>query len=390
MSDFGLKPTGFIVKRTPVILAEINEGTKSVFGESFNVAPSSPQGQFNGIIASAFGEIWEQMSLIYGAFDPSAAQEVQLSRLVQLNGLERKDASSSTVTALFSGNNGTTIPKGFQVAVTGSNEIFITLADATIVAGTAEVAMESQKKGSIVAEAGTLVNIVNPRNGIVSVTNQLNAIVGQDVESDLRLRPRRDLSTSLPALGLMDTILANVLTLDNVLSAKLYENPTSSSAVGPNNPHGLPPHTIWLYCQGGDETQIANAIFVKYPPGVEARGSIVIEVPGREGIPVQIGFSRPVLQDIFVTINTNGSFSFPADGIEQIQKAILAYAKETFKIGTSVERTRLYTPINSIPGHSVQELFIGLTANPTGVVDIPIEFNELAQFLTINILVNVN
>lgn len=384
MSEHGLDKTGFTPKRLDTILDEINSDTKSIFGESLNVSPSSPDGQFNGVNAESRADLWELALAVYAAFDPKAAQGTALSRLVQLNGITRKAATFSTAVCTFTGINGTVIPVGFEVAVAGGGEIFKTVSSGTITAGLANIDMIAVNSGQIVAEAGTLTSIVSPLNGVVTVTNALSADVGANEETDIELRKRQTFSTQQASQYLIGTMYGAILKLDNVKSVFIHENDTPFT-----NSLGIPAHSFNAIVAGGDDNEIAETIRILKTPGVMSFGNTSVNVIDEQGITRVVKFSRPTLVDIYVTINTTETTQFPGDGVAQIQKAIIDYATENFLIGSTIERTRLYTPINSISGHVVQELFIGLAPNPTGTSDIPIAFNAIGQFLTTNIVVNV-
>ena len=78
---------------------------------------------------------------------------------------------------------------------------------------------------------------------------------------------------------------------------------------------------------------------------------------------------------------------FPADGITLIKNAIIEYARNNFQVGEDIIYSRLYTPINTVSGHQVNSLFIGTAPNPTGVVNIPINFDEVGNFESVNITI---
>jgi uncharacterized phage protein gp47/JayE len=85
---------------------------------------------------------------------------------------------------------------------------------------------------------------------------------------------------------------------------------------------------------------------------------------------------------------------FPGDGIDRIKQAIVDYAiggaaalgiddgfsQTGFPPGEAVIVSRLYTPINYIPGHRVTALTLGTSPSPVGTVDIPMVWNEYGSF----------
>jgi uncharacterized phage protein gp47/JayE len=58
-------------------------------------------------------------------------------------------------------------------------------------------------------------------------------------------------------------------------------------------------------------------------------------------------------------------------------------------IGDDVIYSRLYSPINAVPGFTVNSLKIGTAPSPTGVVNIPITFDHVATITADKITVTV-
>ncbi|MNG12202.1 hypothetical protein D3C84_957990 [compost metagenome] len=79
----------------------------------------------------------------------------------------------------------------------------------------------------------------------------------------------------------------------------------------------------------------------------------------------------------------------PGDAADQIKAAIISYADSNIGVGKDVIFSRMYTPINTVPGHQINSLFIGTTPSPVGTSNITIAFDELASFESANIVVNI-
>lgn len=386
MSDYGLTPLGFFPKKGDVILPEINDQTRAIFGENINLNPESPDGQINGILSEMIVNNWLLSQAVYQAFDPEAAQGIALQRLVLLNGLRVQQATYSTVTATFTGRPSTIIPAGFQVQALNNGPVFQTLADATItVFDTIDVAMQSVSTGPIQANAGQLTQLVTPIIGVASVNNTLAALPGRDQEDDVSLRIRRANSTEFSSTNIMDSLYSKLFAILNVFAIRIYENETSSTDF-----RGLPPHSFNVIIVGGDDQTIANAIWLTKPSGILPFGATAKTVLDSQGIAHQISFDRPTPVTIYIIINTNKDATlFPVDGPTQIKNNIVNYAIKNLSIGDTVQRVRLSGPANLVPGHSIQRIFIGLSPAPTGTADILLAFNQIANITAINITVNV-
>jgi Uncharacterized homolog of phage Mu protein gp47 len=91
-----------------------------------------------------------------------------------------------------------------------------------------------------------------------------------------------------------------------------------------------------------------------------------------------------------LSLNPEADEQFPGDGAEQVKQQIISYASNNIGVGDDVIWSRLFTPINNVPGHQIDSMFIGTSPAPTGTSNIVIDFNQLASFESINISVVVS
>jgi len=386
MAEYGITDDGFVRKRLDLLLQEINDAVRGVFGENINLTPQSPDGQINGIVAGSNADLWEIAEDAYNAFNPSAATGDTLSSLVQLNGITRLPATFSRATLTITGANGTNIPGGSLVTTSDTGETFATDVAVVIAGGTAEVTATCLVTGPVQAVAGTLTKIDNPITGWQTVTNAADATVGTDEETDAALRARRELSVQASAQAILDSIYAGIAEVPNVTQLTVLENDTDVVDV-----NGLPPHSFRAIVVGGDDDDIAAAIWSKKPAGIKSDGTTVVVVPDIQGFPHDIGFSRPTLVpiEVVVDISIYDPNEFPGTGEQQIKDAIVSYANANFLLGEDVIYSRLFTPINSVPGQQVNSLEIAAIPGPLGTANIPIAVGEISQFLDANITVSI-
>jgi len=391
MSDFGLTLEGFKRKRLDLLLQELNDEMKNIFGANFNVSPESPDGQVNGTISESNANLWEIAEDINTAFNPSSSTGNSLSNLVQFNGITRLLATGSIVVLTITGTQGTLVVEGSLVSTSDTKVQFSTDAEVTIpVSGSITVLATASVTGPIVALAGTITVIDSPITGWVSVTNVADAILGRDLETDAELRARREGSVARDAQAIVDAVFAEVSAVSGVTNVKVLENDTDT---GPDT-NGLPAHSMQAIVVGGSDADIAQAIFIKKTLGATPFGTTTVPVTDDQGIPHDISFSRPTTIPIFVIVNLTTFAGYPVDGDAQIQQAIIDYANgllvstRGFSLGDDVIHSELYTPINSIPGHTVDSLFIKISSPADQTADIAISLTEISQFLTANITVN--
>ena len=386
---FGLSPTGFLRKRLEDILAAKNAAVTDIFGPDINLTPQSPDGQINGTLSESDADLWELAEAVYNAFNPSAATGNALSALVQINGITRAEASPSTVSLDLTGINSTLIPSGSLVS-TASGIQYATDADATIAAGVAAVGGTAVVAAATVSLTGTITTIVNPIAGWATVDNSIDATVGTDEESDSALRIRRAQSVAFASQSLLESLFSAVANLDGIIQTVVLENDTNAT-----DGNGQPAHSVQVLVDGGDDTEIAEAIFNEKCVGITTVGSTSTVIIDNIGGPHTINFQRPTLVNINIVVNLTTDASYPGNGNDLIKQAIIDYAEGVLVegqrqgIGDDVINSRLYTPINSVGGHTVDSLFISVNPDvPVSSADIVIAFDGLAQFLSGNITIN--
>lgn len=381
----GLTPAGFDRKRLATIKTDIETRLKLAFGNNIDLTPQSRFGQFVGIMSEGIADEWESQENVYNSQYPNTAQGNQLSNVVAYNGIERQEATYSTVSAAtISGVDGTIIPSGSQVSVTATGKVFTTDAEATISGGIATVDFTAVETGSIEASAGTLVNIETPIFGWTSVTNTNAATIGLDRETDAELRVRRENSTSALGQNTVDALYARLLNIDGVTDALVYSNGTGTTV------SGIPAHRFLSVVEGGTDADVAQEIWINTPQGIDSFGTTPIIVTDSQGFSQTVLFTRPTIVPVYFKIDiTINASKFPGTGANDIKESVVNYGIANFGIYNDVIRTEFYTPINETPGIETMDLFMGLSSSPATTVNIPIAITELSSFLTSQVEVNI-
>lgn len=93
---YGVQPAGFVLKRLPEILAEIEESAREVFGPGVIQTAQSPLGQLNGLMASIVATAWEIGESTYQSYDPDQAEGVRLDQLGRIRLLDRMTGEAET------------------------------------------------------------------------------------------------------------------------------------------------------------------------------------------------------------------------------------------------------------------------------------------------------
>jgi len=389
MTDYGISDTGFKRKRLNTLLTELNAAVKNIYGENFNVSEESPGGQINGIISASNADLWELAEESYHAYDPDYASGKTLSSLVQLNGITRLVATKSRVELTITGVANTIIPTGSIVSTSDTNVNFITENEIVIASsGSINVFALAENDGVISASINTVTEIETPVTGWDSVTNATQAQIGTNDETDVELRSRRARSVSRTAQAQIDAIQANVMNVDGVSKAVVLENDTAVA-----NGNG-PAHSFHVIVIGGNDDEIAQQIWLSKPAGILAHGTTTVNVYDSQDVIHRVSFSRPVLIDVFVNVVVTKNNDYPEMGDELIKEAIVMYANgdlihgRGFSLSQDVILTRLYTAINYVNGHEINELKIGISAATLDTENLQIASATISNFTVENITVS--
>ena len=143
--------------------------------------------------------------------------------------------------------------------------------------------------GKITLPYNIVTRMVNNITGFTAVTNLLEPTYGRKRETDIELRQSYIAKSALRSNTMIESIIAELLNnVEDVESASGYENDMDVT-----DERGLPPHSIEIIVEGGDNTAIAKAIFRRKAGGIQTHGSVVVNVPGEYGDTIPVRFNRP-------------------------------------------------------------------------------------------------
>lgn len=393
---------GFISKTQNEYFSELQSELLAIDPE-WNLDPSTPDGLKAAKDAEIFGNLDEAVQAAYNSKDPASATGVDLDIICSLTGSQRSLGTPSSVTLTLSGVAGTVIPSGSLVDSGINTTQWAIDSSATIGAGgTVSATATCQTNGATEANPNTITRIVNTVGGWQSVTNPDVPTLGTDAQSDPSLRIERALSVGRSGNNQTDSMIGELFAVSGVRRVRVYEN--NKSAVDAN---GLPANSIAPIIDGGDNADIAKAIFIKKAAGCQlfAAGTAVTVNDVYDQYPsntATITFSRPIYVDQVINLTIFNDGTLPANVQDLIKTAVVEYAEGVllpsnigfnnrgYDIGQSVPVNQIATPINKIMGQYgysyIEDLAIqGVTAPVS-----PIAFNEIARFSAANINITVN
>jgi len=298
----------------------------------------------------------------------------------------------STLINNSSSDFNTSVINDVQVEITFS-DVFVRR-DATLTANMSFqkvqklINSECTEVGPVSQPAGTLDTVASPIIGWDSVSNPQEAALGRYRETDEELRIRFANSKELNARGTVDAIYSALLEVVGVEEVQVYENETNGV-----DALGLPAKSFSAVVLGGSSQQIAETIWQVKPAGIEAFGNTTVQINDSQGLPHDISFARPETVNVYIdiTISAFENQSIVSGVDELIIDALETYFLENYRVGDDVIYSRLYTPINSASsGYQIDSLTIGTSASPTGMTNIVIAYNEIAQLLRGNVNITIN
>lgn len=376
--------TGLSISSYAETLADYVTLWKNAISENVRTSAQSTWGQVFNIFSLSVAEQNELAEFIAQKFNIQTATGAALSELVLLAGIQRQESASSTVTLTCTANAaGATIPAGSLVKDPAGNIQWSTNSQVVVAASsTNTVTATAVETGPFEASAGTITQIDTPVFGWTSVTNLAAANVGQSEETDSALRLRYQTTVdgaSTVSDGARFAAVSDVSGVDAVVATS--NNGTATDA------NGVPPQHVYTIVDGGTNADVAEAIYDHTAAGIGWFGTTTVShTDTLSGQAYDVKFTRPSDVDIYVSVTVVPNEDFPTDGAEQIEAAIVAYIN-ALGLGDDVYHSRLYTPVNSVPGHTVTSLTLGFSPSPTGTADLAIDLDERAVTEVANITV---
>ena len=370
-------PNGFIVPASSVVLNGVIEDINTAFGGNLNPALDTPQGQLASSEAAIINEVNASFLFLTNQFDPAYASGRYQDALGRIYFLERNPAQPTTVQATCSGLEGVIIPVGALAIATDGNQYVCTEAGIIGNDGAVTLPFQCTVTGPIACAAGSLNQIYQAIQGWDSITNADDGVLGNDVESRSAFEARRQATVAANSIGSLPSVLGAVLEVAGVIDAYVTENDSNSPAtIGGVS---LNPNSLYVAVVGGNEDDVARAIWSKKAPGCAYNGntSVVIQDTSAGYVPpypsYTVQFEIPDSLPILFSVVIANSSLVPSNAATLIQNAIIsAFAGgdggPRAKIGTTVYASRFYAPIAAL-GAWAQIVSIEVGSTNTAAAD---------------------
>ncbi|MCP4967376.1 MAG: hypothetical protein GY926_19360 [bacterium] len=261
--------------------------------------------------------------------------------------LDEDDGGSMTV-AVFDDDTGTRI----------------TLSDA------ARVATTATNTGPTTIVEGSTWELSNPISGVDGVLNTADGLTGQNDETDPEYRTR------IRSSVVFGDATAAVLALDGVTFARTYENDTDAV-----DGEGRPAHSIEAVVLGGDDDEIAQAIWDSRRQGIQTFGSESGTATDSAGASHTMYFNRVTQTTVYVDAIVTQGEDWPAAGspLVDIETAIVD-AVNALTVGQDVSPARLVNAIyDAVPQVADAALEIDTITPPVATSTLSIGIRQTAS-----------
>ena len=283
MFDLEFTAAGVVAPETSEIKADVQALFVKAFGSGLVLDDSTPQGYLIDGITNIIAQKNADMLLLINQFNPAFASGIWQDALGNLYFLQRKSATPTIVQCVCTGLPGTVIPgldnpNGAAQAQNGDGDIFVCTSSGTISAsGSVTLQFQSAKLGEIPAPANSVDRIYRQIQGWDTINNPAAGVLGTNKESRIEYENRRKNSLALYATGSREAVYSRVFNVTNVTDVIVVENDSSESVTIQGVE--LVRNSIYVIANGGDNTEIAEAIRNSKSGGCATNGEVSVLLP---------------------------------------------------------------------------------------------------------------
>ena len=390
-NQFGVTADGFKRKSYNDILSNLQARAREVFGNDINLSNTSFLGMWLQNEAWEIAELWELAEDVYYSPFVDFSEGLSLDSTGKYIAISRKPAQKSKGAITIEGREGTSIPKGFRVGNKELDIVFETtenkvIGDTRII----DIPIASINPGlNKNVPTNTLVKMVNPISGVDAVYNKDITTGGADTETDKEFRERYYRSISRGGSSTRESVEAALLDMNNVTDALVEENDTMEYI------DDIPPKSLAPYVFGGEDEDIAKVILESKAGGIRSYGSTEVQVEDSKGVYHTIGFTRPIVKDIYVKLNIAKDKGYLGDDV--VIRAVLNYiggedaegiSYKGLKLGENVVISKIMASVMCLQGIKDIGVEIGSDGETYQFSNIEIAKKEIAKTRYDKVVIN--
>lgn len=367
--------TGLVLPTEADILAGVIADTNAAFGNQLSVALDTPQGQLSSSWSAIIADNNDTFAQYVALVDPATSSGVMQDAIGQIYFMPRNPAAPTSVSVLCRGASGTVIPANTQISDIDGNLYYAVDGGTIGIDGTVTLAFANIQNGPIPCAINS-VKIYQSISGWDSVENPAAGTLGRDAESPQEFEYRRQLSVMKNGNGSLGVVEGAVFAVANVLDVLVVQNTRNTTLNYGSTNYPLAPHSIYIAVVGGDNDDIARAIFQSSSgTGADMNGNTTITVADTSySIPqpeYDITFNRPTDTNLKVTVQIRNSPLLPSGIIASVKAAVIESfngenGAQRARIGGTVLASQFYAGISAISPNVL--ILSVLVAKGTGAV----------------------
>lgn len=347
------------------LLDEQISRAKKMFGDDIETNELTALGKYIRLNTYDLSTLYELMEYVYYARFPNTATGISLDRLCLFAGITRNPATSALHKIVIYGEKGKTIEAGTFTVGTNDNIGFYLIESVTLNDDVPdEIAYELNVTNAGMAEAlfacedlgvignvpvGAITKIITPHTDVADIKHISIDTLGTDIENDVSLRNRFEKTIAGIGSGTVDSIYSAILRVTGVTGCYIIENDTQTIV------DNRPPKSFEAYVLGGNDEEIAQAIFNKIPVGIATVTTVdsmhqrKINIEDIGGTPHTINFSRTIEKNIYAKINVEVDSHFETSGTDDIKSNIITHLANLTN-GDDVIYSSLFSDVHRVTG----------------------------------------
>ncbi len=318
------KDKGLIASSALEVKSDVEAVWQSAFestGKTVDTSPTTIQGQL--ITSETASVVNKDNEILYLAnqFNLNTADDIFLDALAKIYFIERQQALPTIVTCTCVGLQNVLIPQGAIVATDNNVQLRLTEGVSIGADGTTSAIFETVETGAIIINANTVINIVTQIPGWDSVDNQTAGVTGRIKEPRVTFIRRIKNSVAINAVGTVNALYANIANVSGVVALNILENDTTEplEILGVT----IPPHSICISVFGGDNSAIAETIYLKKDAGCGTFGNTEISYTDSRYIERKYNIYRPTPTAIAVEVDVVYNVDLPGSVETLVKQAVL-------------------------------------------------------------------
>lgn len=372
--DVTVTENGLTVPDITDVLAGRLTDMNAALGGGASQSLSSPQGQIAQSDTEIIAQVYDKLLCLFNQMNPDFSTGRMQDGIGRIYFMDRISARGTVVTATCIGKVGTLIPAG-STASDDAGYIYQSVDDATIPAsGSVDVQFVNMTTGPIPCASGELNQIYRAVPGWDAVSNTSPGVVGVDVESRIAFETRRRQSVARNSRNQDGAMLAALLETDGVLDAYVWSNRTGETVTVGTTNFPVLPHSVYACVYGGEDADVAEAIFRTYNPGANLNGTThytvydnVNYLPPYPSYDMQWLKASPTR--VYFTVQIDSSLNPPSDITQQVKNMIISVFNGEYdgivkaRIGSTINAGKYYAPVISISPETVGILLLQVSLN---------------------------